>query len=113
MVVHGSSLAEAADFAKGVAAGAGTTVHVQTLLTPPHDDPLVIAGQATALASITTMSAMSAALATGTILMAVPGVSNSSAHDAMHCNLRRWRAAGDARDAVESQLRTVGKQAGR
>ena len=48
VVVHGSSLAEAADFAKGVAAGAGTTVHVQTLLTPPHDDPLVIAGQATA-----------------------------------------------------------------
>ena len=69
-----------------------------------------IAGQATALASITTMSAMSAALATGTILMAVPGVSNSSAHDAMHCNARRWRAVGDARDAVESQLRTVGKQ---
>ena len=68
-------------------------------------------GHATALASITTMSAMSAALATGTILMAVPGVSNSSAHDAMHCNLRRWRAAGDARDAVESQLRTV-RQAG-
>ena len=31
-----------------MAAGAGTTVHVQTLLTPPHDDPLVIAGQATA-----------------------------------------------------------------
>ena len=48
VVVHGSSLAEAADFARGVAAGAGTTVHVQTLLTPPHDDPLVIAGQATA-----------------------------------------------------------------
>ena len=56
-------------------------------------------GHATALASITTMSAMSAALATGTILMAVPGVSNSSAHDAdaMHCNLRRWRAAGGLR----------------
>ena len=60
------------------------------------------------------MSAMSAALATGTILMAVPGVSNSSAHGAMHCNLR---GDGVLRAMPEmlcrGQLRTVGKQAGR